>query len=88
MEIVHVPVSYLFRYFIDFYVLLGKKSLGMLDAPVVDVGIEVFSDLLGEELAEVGAVVSEERRDGLELDIVLVIVVNIVQDVIEDRISR
>ena len=60
----------------------------MLDAPVVDVGVEVLADRLCEELSEVGAVVPEKGCYGLELDIVLIIVVNIAEDVIEDGISR
>ena len=59
----------------------------MFDASVVYIGIKILADRFCEEFAEVGAVVAKQWRDGFELDIVLVIVVNIVEDIIKNGIS-
>lgn len=60
----------------------------MFDPPVVNVGIEIFSYSLTENLPQVGAVVAKEGRYGFQLDIVLKVMVDIEENVVQDRIPR
>ena len=59
----------------------------MLYPDMVDIGVETLVNGLVEYLPEVSAVVAKERRDGLKLDIVLVIVVYVVDNVVKDTVT-
>ena len=59
----------------------------MLYPDMVDIGVETLVNGLVEYLPEVSAVVAEERRDGLKLDIVLVIMVDIVDDIVQNTVT-
>ena len=77
VEIVYVFVADLFCNFVYFQLVFQKKLFGMVDALVIHIGIEALAHALREQFAEIGAVVAKERRDGFQLYIICVIVVDI-----------
>lgn len=58
----------------------------MVDALVIDVGVEAFPYALGKDLSQIGTVVTKEGRDGLQLDIFLIMMIDVKEHIVEDRV--
>ncbi len=86
MEIVYVLVTDLFCDLIYFQLVFQEKLFRQLNPFMVDIGIEILSHSLAEDLAQVGAVIAEERGDRFQLDIMLEVVVDVEEHIIQYRI--
>ena len=67
--------------------MCGRKRSSKGNRPFA-VFCRAFSDRLVKDLAEIGTVVPEKRGDCLQLDIVAVVVIDVEDDIIQDRVAR
>lgn len=87
VEIIHVAVTDLFGDLIDLQGAVDQKILGMFNTDLVYKYIEALTDLFGEDLAKIRAVVAEKWCDILQLDIVHIIVLDIMNDIIHHTLA-
>ena len=87
MEIIHVLVSHLFRNFIHFQRPVAEQFLGAFDSYAVQVRIESLAHFAGKDLSKIGTVIAEQRRDRFQFQIFPVIMVDVVKDIIDDRLA-
>ena len=87
MEIINVPVADLLGNLVHFYGFFQQQLLGVFDAYMVEVGIEVLAHLFAENLAEVRTVVAKERSNALKRDAPGIIVVYVIQNIVNDALA-
>ena len=88
MEVVDILVADLFGNLVYLERIFLQELFGKFNPFMVYIGIKAFADRLVKDLAEVGTVVPEKRGDRLQLDIVAVVVIDVEDDVIQDRVAR
>lgn len=87
VEVVYIFIAYHFSNLI-YLVLCGEENvLGSFHSDTVEVGVEVYAQLLVEDLAKIRAVISEERGDIFKSNVGLIIVIDIIYNITDDAVS-
>lgn len=86
VEVIYVFITYLFGNFIHFQIVLHKKLFRTVNTLMIHIGIETFPHTLCENFAKIGTVITKEGSDGLQFDIFLKMMINVKDDIVEDRV--
>lgn len=86
VEVIYVFITYLFGNFIHFQIVLYKKLFRTVNTLMIHIGIETFPHTLCENFAEIGTVITKEGSDGLQFDIFLKMMIDVKDDIVEDRV--
>ena len=83
MEIVYALIAHLFGDLIDLQGMIVQKLFRLGDAYLVQVGVEIYVQFPGKQPSKIRAVVAKEGSDGLQFQIIAVIVLDIVKDLVQ-----
>ena len=84
VEVVNVGITDSLGNLIYLQVAVTEQLFRMLDTDVINIGVEAFVYGLCEDFAKVSTVISKKWSNGLQLDVVLVIVIDVRNNIIKD----